>query len=424
MIKIYGILFLLLFFPVLEISGHFISVPEFFLYVATLFSLKSFKKHTLVPSYLFYLVGFFFVALTTSLLAQTSLNNHDLFTLRNCAQSICAFFLFDLWFRRASEDRTKEQLHQFIVMLIVVATLPILLVFFQRIDLFNLREVVMLLYKPQFHFLGEEQFSSYRYTSVFKDFFTFACYSIILSLTQLYALLKLQLLGKARLLLFSLLLLTYLAQFYVARTSVVFIPIFCAVLFWRFPSAQLHGGVQRKLLLVFLLLPIMTVGVFALFYFKLINAEWVQAGVSTFALNADTDSSLQVMQEWNIGFFNYLLQNPLMLLIPKHSYDLTVTANPALYTDSFYAQEIYRYGIYGLLLYLGFVIWLWRAAKRIDLAVALFVLMAVILNYKGGNVFFMHKNSYLYPIFITIVLWSKRWDSYLPLNQRNSGDNA
>lgn len=423
MIKIYGILFLLLFFPVLDISGHFINVQEFFLYIATLFSLKSFKKHTLVPSYLFYLVGFFFVALITSLLAQTSLNNHDLFTIRNCAQSICAFFLFDLWFRRVAENRSKEHLHQFVVMLLFIATLPVVLVFFQRLDIFNVREIVMLLYKPQFHFLGEEQFSSYRYTSVFKDFFTFSCYSIVLSLSQLYALLRLQLQGKARLLLVTLLLLTYLAQFYVARTSVVFIPLLCAILFWRFPSSEMRGGVQRKLLLLFILLPILTIGVFALFYFKLINAEWVQAGVATFSFSADTDSSLQVMQDWNISFFNYLIQNPLLLLIPKHSYDLTVTANPALYTDSFYAQEIYRYGIYGLLLYIGFVVRLWRAAKRIDLAVALFVLMAIILNYKGGNVFFMHKNSYLYPIFITIVLWSKRWDSFIPLNQRGQGDN-
>lgn len=421
MTKLYFIILFLLFFPVLDIGGHFISAQEIFLYLASLFSLKKFRKQSLVSPYLFYFFGFFVMLLITSMLAQSTLNNHDIYVLRNCAQSICALFLFDHWFRSIADRYSHLEMPKILTMVITLCTLPCLLVFLQRVDLFGMRDIVLTLYKPQFHFLGEEQFSSYRYTSIFKDFFTFSCFAIVLAMTQLVMMLKMPIATKSRVYLFLLFLMTYLSQFYVARTSVILIPLFCFMLFWFYPVEQIQGGRSRKLLFFFLSIPILCVAVISLFYFNVINENWIREGISALTLTPNADSSVQVMQEWNIGFFQYLRQNPSLLFIPKHSYDLTVTANPALYTDSFYAQEIYRYGIYGMILYFLFVIWLWRKAKRLDLSLALFVLMAVMVNYKGGNVFFMHKNAYLYPLFFSLVLLLNRTLHNSQLHVRHEG---
>lgn len=410
MIKFYLALLFLLFCPVIDLSGHFISLPEIYLYVATLVSIKHLKKNPFVPVYLLYFVGFFFVMLFTALTAQASINNHDLFVLRNCAQAICSFFLFDRWFREVGKDQSEESLHRFLLTTLIIASLPCVLVFLQRLDLFGMREIVISLYKPQFHFLGSDEFSSYRYTSVFKDFFTFACYAILLCLTQFYCLLRLRLKGKSRLILLSTLLICFMSQFYVARTSILFIPLLLCACFMFYPSSALKGGFSRKISIFMVVVPLFILSLILLFHFNLVNKEWISSGISILSGAGDeSDTSFQVMQEWNIGFYTYLKQNPSLLFIPKHSYDLTVTANPALYTDSFYAQEIYRYGIYGILLYLLYVIRLWRTSRKIHYTLVLFVFTAVVLNYKGGNVFFMHKNSYLYSFFFMLVWWIPRW---------------
>lgn len=422
MIKFYLVIFFLLFFPVLDLSGHFISIQEFYLYGATFLALKDLKKNPFAPAYLWYFIGFFFVIIITSLIAQTSLNNHDMFNLRNCAQSICAFFLFDRWFRLLTSKQSEHFLHRFVLSCFIIVSLPCLLVYVQRLNLLGARDIVISLYKPQFHFLGSEQFAEYRYTSIFKDFFTFACYSIILCTVQFYCLLKLQLKGKARLLMLTLLILNYLSQFYVARTSILLIPFLLATVFILFPNKELRGGAKRKVAIFLVIMPVFLISLFSLFYFELVNAEWISSGLSIFSGGSEAESSFNVMQEWNIGFFNYLMQNPGLLFMPKHSYDLTVTANPALYTDSFYAQEIYRYGIYGMLLYLIFVVKIFKASKRVHFVLALFVIAAVLLNYKGGNVFFMHKNSYLYPFFFSLVLWITRWGDFSRLKERTFGD--
>ncbi|MDO9181393.1 MAG: hypothetical protein Q7U04_03250, partial [Bacteriovorax sp.] len=111
-----------------------------------------------------------------------------------------------------------------------------------------------------------------------------------------------------------------------------------------------------------------------------------------------------VMQNWNQNFFEYLSQNPEKLFIPNHEYDLHETSASGLYTDGFYPQEIYRYGIYGLLAYLYLVFFLFKDFILKHKGLVILVLSFVLLNYKGGNVFFMPKNIYLYAFVISSFL--------------------
>ncbi len=408
-IGIYSVLIFLVLFPVLQIAGHFIPLQEFYLYLSVIIGAKYFKRGLFATTYIFYFFALLFVILLTSIMSQSSINNHDIFILRNCLQGICAFFIFDRWLRNIGSAFDSERLTTILINCFVILSIPSFIVFAQKLNLFEMREIVIALYKPQFHFLGADQFSTFRYTSVFKDFFTFACYSIVLCSTLFYSSLQLKIEGKKRLFLYFLLLINYSAQFFVARTSVIIIPFMVLIILMLFPNSQLRGGMRRKLMIISFFVPTSIVGGILLFSSGLINSEWIQNGL--FLLIPDSgigDSSYQVMQKWNQDFFSYVMANPRILLHPFHSYNLTVTQNPSLYTDSFYAQEIYRYGIYGMLIYILFIYKLLRIAKKNSYVIGLIVLSFIVLNYKGGNVFLMHKNSYLYSFFFTVIIFIKR----------------
>ena len=211
----------------------------------------------------------------------------------------------------------------------------------------------------------------------------------------------------------AILMFIYLSQVFVARSSLVLIPFNLLLMTFVASRSSFLVSVKRLIALSILIIPIFGLIIYYLNTTKYINVEWVSEGLNLMAMNAeDNGSSFTVMQDWNKNFFDYLSDHPELLFVPNHDYDLKVTTTPSLYTDGFYPQEIYRYGIYGLLAYAYLVIFLLRELVKNNRGLMVIIFSFVLLNYKGGNVFFMPKNIYLYAFLFATFLIMDQFSEY------------
>lgn len=398
----------LIFFPVLDLSGHFINLVEFYIYFLFALNVKKLIPVSTIRIIIVYTVLFFIAVVFTSLMASKPINNYDIFVIRNCAQLICLFSVMYVKIMEISCECKKPEFTQFLINCLYILSLPALLIYFERVNFLNVREVVKVLYKPQFFFLGADMFSEFRYTSVFKDFFTAGVYFIILTSSIYYFYLTASLKKNQRYKIIFLLVAIYLSQLFVSRSSLVLIPINLILMTLFATKAKLLTSVKRLLVIIAVITPILVVTVNSLVSLNYIRGEWVSEGLNILLSQSEetNSSSFAVMQNWNQNFFKYLADHPGMLFVPNHEYDLKESTPGGLYTDGFYPQEIYRYGIYGMLAYLYLVVFLLKDFIKKNRGLFILVITFVLLNYKGGNVFFMPKNIYLYAfIFASFLIW-------------------
>ncbi|MDO9182890.1 MAG: hypothetical protein Q7U04_10805, partial [Bacteriovorax sp.] len=158
-VSLYVILFFLIFFPVLDISGHFINIVEFYIYALFFFNIKKMIPIAAVKIYIVYLVLFFISVVFTALIASKPINNYDFFILRNGAQLVCLLSILYLRIFEIFKEETPEKLKMIILRCFYILALPAFLVFAERLNLLNSRQIVKLLYKPQFFFLDANVFS-------------------------------------------------------------------------------------------------------------------------------------------------------------------------------------------------------------------------------------------------------------------------
>ncbi|MBB6091261.1 hypothetical protein HNQ60_000107 [Povalibacter uvarum] len=397
--------------PVLDISGHFVYLPEACLYLMAGYRLlvrfpeaawtdAERYRRRIRNAHIAYAALFAGAAALTAFLAEQSVNNYDVFMFRNILQALCCVWLLGGRLR-SIESAAAETI---VFRTILVLSVPALVVYLQAFDLFSMRSLVVSLYKPQFFFLGALDFAGFRYTSVFKDFFTAAVYFTLLSAFVFHFFLRTQLGMAHRACLLILLVMIYGAQLFVARTSLIMTPMMLAAIA-LFAAPRGTGVVLKRLMPAGAVAGVLAVIALGwLMSSGLVNASWAKEGLIVFSPDrADQSSSLSVMQSWHEQMFRQAFGGEFSLLAPRHAYLLTEVSDPGVYTDSFYGQELYRYGIYGAIAYIAYVLLMLRASLPVSRMVAIVVIALVIMNYKGGNTFFMPKTLYMYALILAFV---------------------
>ena len=397
----------LLLSPVIEPGGSRINFAEFYIYLSFIINSRKIVKNKYFNILTVASFGFLFVCIFTSLIAGSVLNGHDIFMLRLMAQTamVCSIFNYRL------ESIMKEDKSQFNLLfyrLITVGFVPTLIVILQKFNFFGFRSIMTRIYTPKYFFTQSDVFSSFRYTSIFKDFYTAGVYFILFSFFCFYFINKVESSKKVKFHVLGMLIVTFLMQTMVARTSLLFIPIVLALTFLIASGKKLAQKFRGILLFVFILGPLGFLGINLLLDAGLVNKTWVLVALEIFSdKGSDSSSSLTTLLEWNQGFFNNLSKNPQMLLKPIHNFNLNVLTSKS-YSDSFYVQEIYRYGLYGMILYLGYMLTLAKKLFRDCREVTVVLLLFFVLNYKGGNVVFMPKVIYLFSLILIILPFSEK----------------
>jgi len=404
--------------PVLNISGHFIYPPELMLYAAATLrilrgarrargenteALKGARKllRSFTRAQFVYALLFFLAAALSAWLADQEVGNYDLFVLRNILQVGLALLVFG---DKADALEHRGRLDRAIFAALIVLCIPALIVYLQRLDLFSMRSLVSQLYKPQFFFLGERQFASYRYTSVFKDFFTAAVYFTLLSGFLFYFCLRTKLRAGYRYALVFMLAFVYTAQLFVARTSLLVIPFLLAAIALAGVKMNAQMLLRRLLPTAVLAAIVAAIALPQLLGGGLVNSKWAMEGLAVFSSDdRDAPSSFTVMQNWYEQMYEQAFEGRFSLLTPHHAYDLTERNDPGRYTDSFYGQELYRYGIYGAVAYFAYLALLAIPALKTNRTALILVIALAVMNYKGGNTFFMPKTLYLYALILALT---------------------
>lgn len=398
--------------PVLNVGGHFVYLPEIFIYIAFITRLlfspsrngtqttSVAMPRTSIWAHVVYLVLFLAVALWTASLVDQSLNNYDVYVLRNILQVVLCLYLLSDKLRDIAEG---QHLDKMLFRIILILCVPAVIVYLQRFDLFSMRSLMTDLYKPQFFFLDQKFFASFRYTSVFKDFFTAAVYFTMLASFMFYFTLRTTLSSVHRIVLTALLVMVYGAQLFVARSSLVAIPILISATALYAARLNVHYVVGRLAPTALFLVAAGFFGTQYLLETGLVNSKWAtEAFAFVIESGKSKSDSVTVMQEWNESLYRQIERRDL-LWQPHHAYNLNERKNPGLYTDSFYGQEIYRFGIYGLVAYGIYIALMLGANWRSNRYVFLLVLALGVLNIKGGNTFFMPKNIYLYALILAVT---------------------
>ncbi len=389
--------------PVIEPGGRRINFAEFYIYLSFFIGASSIIKNRYFYITTSYAIGFFIVCLLTSLMAGTIVNAHDIYVLRLIVQSAFCFSLF------SKKLNVIKDIEGFYYKSLFVVTAPAILVFLQKINILNIRSLVKTLYSPKFFFLGGSLFDSYRYTSIFKDFFTAGIYFIIAAFYIFYFILASDASKKKKRMAFVLLGILYVSQLYVSRTSLLFIPFTLFLTFFLSTGRSFFNKIKTGLLFSLIALPSMYFAIQIFISMGFVNEKWVMAGFDIFLSGQSESSSFDTLNEWNSRFFLNLLRDPTLLFLPKHTYNLSVLTDGHIYSDSFYVQEIYRYGIYGALTYLSYVLFLGKAFLKEAKELFALLLVLIIINYKGGNVFFLPKTIYLLSfVIIVVTTYSKR----------------
>jgi hypothetical protein len=388
--------------PVVEPGGSRINFAEFYIYASFIINAKKITKNRYFLILMGASVGFLAVTLFTSLLAGTVLNGHDIFMLRLMVQSAMACALINYRLQNILKDN-PEQLNLLFYRLTLVGFIPTIVVILQKLNLLGFRNIMNRIYTPKFFFTSGEVFSSFRYTSIFKDFYTAGVYFILFSFLCFYFLNKVDTTKKAKIHALIMLVVTFVTQTMVARTSLLFIPLILGLSFFLARGKKLASKFKGTLVFIFIIGPLGFLGINILLESGVVNKSWVLVALEIFSdKGSESSSSLTTLLEWNEGFFKSLNKDPTLLLKPKHDFKLSVLTSKS-YSDSFYVQEIYRYGLYGMMLYLGYMVALSKSLFRDCRELVVIIALFFVLNYKGGNVVFMPKVIYLFALLLVLL---------------------
>lgn len=400
---IYFFLTFLLFSPVFKISGGFLIPQEFAIYgLASIIFLfqRIIRLDEIIRCYITYLMLFIISVLISIVVTQTTINADDIFIIRMIIQSILLMIIFSYVFDKLKEG--ELQYKSIIYNSYFILTLPAVIGFIAVWDLFGLGSLITELYQPQFGYLDADFFIGFRTTSIFKDFYTASIYFTIICGYGIYIFYRVVESGRKKNVLLILVFLNYSVLFYTGRTGLVFVPVFFVMLL--FLDIKLTIVHLRREALRYMLLIVVVLSVY--FLYLMPNSEKFTWALEVFKLfdsnESETFTSVTDMSRMNNNFVDYFLYNPMNLFVPNHVYDVSYIDN-TVYTDNYYFQEIYRYGIYGLVAIVSFSMSLLFKLKSKSNFLFLMVLILCILNFKGGNTFFAQKNIYIFSFLMTIM---------------------
>lgn len=393
MFKVLFLLTFFLFFPTLNIAGSFISLQEFFLYAWALLYYKQSRKikiNPIIVPFFIYLVLFFFTISISAILTSELYSQYDIYLVRSIFQLLLTMLLFDKILEK------EKKIISIAFWSACILALPSLIVFLQVFDIFGMKTIIKDLYQPVYGMLNFNILSSFRSTSVFKDYFTASVYFSVVGVFIVAMLIKIKFSKIKRILLMIIFIVMYLSLLFVGRTGLVVIPLFVMLLI--FLSIR-SISFKKTIVILFFGIGTLTLLIYYLYINYADKLSWAFQVFTLFGDNESSMSSISDMDTMNTNFLHYIMNNLNILFVPHHTYDLTYEKF-AYYTDNFYLQELYRYGIYGVFALLIFYIKLIQKTRHYPL---LFVvsIMLIVLNYKGGNTWFMTKNIYIYAfIFI------------------------
>jgi len=325
------------------------------------------------------------------------LTSHDIYVLRLIFQVAISASLFSYYF---AKNRDIIYTDKFIIYIIAILTLPAIIAMTQMSDIFGAKEIIQSLYKTQGGFLSVSDLSEYRVASVFKSYYNATIYYLFVCAFCFYLANNVSTNRSIRLYILLAFFINFSAQFITGRTGLVFVPVLaCGIyLLYSYKGPQKASSAFTLLLIIAVLF---FIGFFGDKYFD--QYAWV---LEIYKLlkpsELDTFSSYQDMGTMNAGFINYLKKDLSILFYPNHTYDVSYTSSK-IYTDNFYLQEVYRYGLYGITAYLAFVSYLIYNSCKTSKYVLISVFVLLILNYKGGNTFIMDRNIYLYSFLFVIT---------------------
>lgn len=405
------VLICILFAPTLKFGTMGIPLNEVIVYAYTiLFFLKKRKIviDSLTKASLSYLAAFLVAIVLTSVMSQTAPNGFDVYQIRLIVQLACLSFVTQ---PHASIDAGQRNEGRRLVLIVALAASPAILTFLQYYDILGIGVASRSIYNTFEGFLSLDDLSEIRVASVFRSYFNATVYFFLISSAGATLALNAKLRFVDRSLLLLAITSIFIAQIYTGRTGLVSIPVFAAITYCIsvLPS---KSRLIIRLASIFAL-GLCGIGVLSVVYesgaFE--SLSWAAEPVIAL-LNGESItsvSSVSDMQGMNERFYAFLANNLDIFLVPRHAYDLDYTMSE-IYTDSYYFQELYRYGIYGAFAYLVLIVMLCKAAMTGNNTILLFVLICflIIFNYKGGNVFIMEKTLYGFVIAWRVIQASRR----------------
>lgn len=387
--------------PILKIGGSYISVQEFLIYILFILHIANFgtirSNYGLGHAYSIYGILFLISIIIVSISSNSLPNSYDIYILRQIFQFSLLFYLFEFYYR--SHPLGKSEYH-FFLLLITYPSIIGFLKIYGPTSVVNLLDTV---YFSEFGYLDASNFDGNRTSSVFKSFFnasTYYVFAIICLVSLVFSSLREQ--HTLRVYPLFLCAIIILSSFLTGRTAILF-GLFSMIIF--IVLGLFHSS--TRIFSLSLLALGVSCGAYSLYHIASagIDISWALEFVFLFTGDAEKFSSFADMGNMNIGFLKHLSDgNYRIFWQPNHTYDLSYVKD-SHYTDSFYLQEIYRYGVYGILAKLIFIgtLFYFCIKARVSQSAKIFMMvwfsMFVILNYKGGSTFTMERNIYYYAVF-------------------------
>lgn len=414
-IMIYFVLIICLFFPTITIGGKNIMVGELLAYIL-LIHLVNYKKIFTInihKVYIKYFILYLVIMALSVLTSGSQLDNSNVNVARRIFQSIIyLLFFYKIIFHDLKLD--QKDFKSFFFKCLFLLSIPIFITYLQIIDFAGFKLFTYDIYAPTYYSNPDAIFKGHnftnlkinRVTSIFSDFFTSAVYSVVLSITFFYFLINIKS-GKIRRVLILLLLITFISQFFTSRTGLLFIPL-SLILFSFHNIYYIRNKKIKKRAFINI---VKFLFLFVIVIYILIDKysgqfTWALKFLSIIGIGDFNEfASIQSSISNNNLFFYYLKNNLYILYSPMHDY-FGGYGNKSRFgtTDSFYLQEIFRHGIYGIFIYIYFIIALLKKYGKSSFFFTVIIVLSII-NYKGGNTFFMNKNIYIYSFLFVAILY-------------------
>lgn len=387
--KILYILFIIIVLPPFNLGMYlsfdeilFVSISFLFILIILFYKKANFASY-LLP-YFIYSILFLLVGLISILL---SFSYFDIGFFSSQFKNILITLVLGIFFSIALEGK-KITIKEILVILFIL-TIPSILGFFQFFDIFNFKNIIKNYYAFNLN-ATYENYLTFRVNSVFTEFYTATIYYFIVTsfLVWFYFKVKLDFIQKILIIIF--IISNLLIQIITARTGLVFSIFFTLVILFLNIKYIRYFFIKVILFLA--------VCILCLNLFFNINDIESKALLRTFEFfSNDNISSTEHLSEMNRNFIIYLSDNIKILFFP-----IGHVQNPSnFYTDSYYFQEIMRYGIYGLFSISIFYFLLFYKFRKNFFAIFT-TLLLIVANYKGGNVFFMEKVSYVFVLLLIL----------------------
>jgi len=383
-----------LFLPTIVNNGKPIDIIELVLYFGIILYGMSriylrqpivIKLSNFSKPFLFYF-SFMSVLILILIVIYGSIDN-DVYILRTLAQGSIFLLLLELYFN----PNDKKIFDRYVLFLFCILSIPALITLMQGSNVLGIKDITYELYKP--NVLDKELlYDGFRFPSVFKDYFTSSVYFLAVSISAYYYYLVSETKSK-KLFYLVVFFLTFVAQLYSGRTGLIFTPIAIVMISFLVVFSE-QIGIRKDSIFTFLgiMLSVLISGFFAVLFLGLLEIEHIMWAFEFFLNDELESASTEDLKNSTSYFYQTLAFSD--LIEPYRNSEVFNHNNN--YTDSFYAQEIMRHGIYGIIIYIFFSIYaIWKNKKNIF--IISWVILFGILNYKGGNVFFLNKA--MFPIF-------------------------